>query len=159
VGWGSEFVRCDRRAVVTTIAGAAHAPGFADGDGSTARFAILSGLAVDPFGNIYVADTTNHTIRKITTDGRVSTVAGAAATAGGEDGTGSLARFNFPVGVAVGGNGAVYVADMGNNCVRVEVPAGGPVIEAQPTSQTVSNGSTVVFTAMAAGSPSVSMRP
>jgi sugar lactone lactonase YvrE len=137
--------------VVTTIAGTAGSFGSADGSGNAARFGRMNGLAVDRSYNIYVTDTTNHTLRKISPNGTVSTVAGMAGTAGYVDGTGDVARFYFPVGVAVDTAGAVYVADMGNNRVRVMVPLAAPVIENQPTSQTVASGSSVVFTAAVAG--------
>ncbi len=138
--------------LVTTIAGTANVAGFADGDGSAARFGSLSGLAVDPSGNIYVSEPTNHTLRRITPAGRVSTIAGVVGTSGDVDGPGGLARFNFPTGLAVDANGAVYVADMGNDRVRRVASSAAPEIEEHPTSQTVASGSTVVFTAISAGS-------
>ena len=82
-----------------------------DGIGRTARFAYPSGVAVDASGNIYVADRTNHTIRKVTPAGNVTTFAGLANTPGGTDGTGSAARFSSPQGIAVDSAGTVYVAD------------------------------------------------
>src|ERR1039457_6251543 len=98
---------------VSTLAGYA-APGSADGTGAAARFANPWGVAADSAGNLYVADTDNHTIRKITTGGAVSTLAGLAGVSGSANGTGSGARFNQPQGVAVDTNGIVYVADTGN---------------------------------------------
>src|SRR5437660_602145 len=86
--------------VVGTLAGLARSLGTNDGTGSDARFKYPSGVAVDSSGNIYVADTLNQTIRKITPDGEVSTLAGLAPDKGGgvgsDDGTGSAARFNYP---------------------------------------------------------------
>jgi sugar lactone lactonase YvrE len=86
---------------VTTLAGTAGAAGSADGTGAAARFHFPDGVAVDSAGNVYVADTSNHTIRKVTAAGVVTTLAGTAGTAGSADGTGAAARFHFPDGVAV----------------------------------------------------------
>ena len=79
--------------------------------GPAARFAYPTGVAVDANGNIYVADRTNHTIRKVTPAGNVTTFAGLADTPGSTDGTGSAARFSAPPGMAVDSAGTVYVAD------------------------------------------------
>jgi len=98
--------------------------GSADGTGDAARFAFPQAVAADTAGNVYVADTSNHTIRTITPEGAVSTLAGLAGVAGSTDGTGSAARFNFPAGVAVDSAGNVYVADIGNNTIRTITPAG-----------------------------------
>lgn len=98
--------------------------GEADGPGSTARFRHPEGIVADAAGNIYVADGGNHTIRKITAGGVVSTLAGSARQSGTADGTGSAARFNTPLGVAVDGSGNVYVTDSGNYTVRKITPSG-----------------------------------
>jgi sugar lactone lactonase YvrE len=108
---------------VSTLAGYA-APGSADGTGAAARFANPWGVAADTAGNLYVADTDNHTIRIITTGGMVSNFAGLAGFSGSANGTGSGARFNQPQGVAVDANGIVYVADTGNYTIRKITPAG-----------------------------------
>ena len=84
--------------VVTTLAGLADNYGSADGTGSAARFLGPLGVAVDAGGNVYVADNNNHTIRKITPAGVVSTLAGLAEDPGSTDGAGSAARFSFPQG-------------------------------------------------------------
>ena len=110
--------------VVSTLAGLAGSSGSADGTGSAARFCYPYGVAVDGSGNVYVADTDNYTIRKITPAGVVSTLAGLAGSSGSADGTGSAARFDYPYGVAVDGSGNVYVADSGNNTIRKITPAG-----------------------------------
>jgi uncharacterized delta-60 repeat protein len=110
--------------VVTTLAGLAGPSGSLDGTGSMARFAYPSGVAVDNAGNVYVADDGNHTIRKVTPGGAVTTLAGLAGSYGSADGTGSTARFNSPSGVAVDSAGSVYVADGGNSTIRKVTPDG-----------------------------------
>lgn len=104
---------------VTTFAGQALVPGSTDGAGSAARFRFPRGLAVDALGNLYVADSSNHTVRKITRDGIVSTVAGAAGQAGSADGAASVARFQFPLGIAVDAAGQIFVADTFNAIIRI----------------------------------------
>ena len=110
--------------VVSTLAGMAGSSGSADGTGSAARFYYPFGVAVDGSGNVYVADTYNNTIRKITPAGVVSTLAGTAGSSGSADGTGSAAQFYYPCGVAVDGSGNVYVADTDNYTIRKITPAG-----------------------------------
>jgi PKD repeat protein len=110
--------------VVTTLAGLAGSIGSANGTGSAARFNQPLGVAVDTNGNLYVADSGNNTIRKVTPAGVVTTLAGLAGTGGSADGTGSAARFNQPFGVAVDTNGNVYVADTSNFTIRKVTPAG-----------------------------------
>ncbi|UOQ97723.1 hypothetical protein MUN81_21150 [Hymenobacter sp. 5317J-9] len=109
---------------VTTLAGAARQKGSTDGAGPSARFFHPAGVAVDAAGNVYVADNGNHTIRKITPDGAVSTLAGVARKHGAADGPGSSARFLFPTGLAVDNSGNVYVADHLNATIRNISPSG-----------------------------------
>ena len=78
-------------AIVTTLAGTAGGHGSADGTGSAASFFNPAGVAVDSSGNVYVADISNHTIRKVTPGGVVTTLAGTALAGGSVDGTGSAA--------------------------------------------------------------------
>lgn len=92
--------------------------GFADGSGQAAAFNTPSGIAADAQGNLYVADTGNHAIRKVTPQGQVSTVAGNGRP-GFADGNGAQAQFNGPMGVAVGSEGRMYVADTWNDRIRV----------------------------------------
>ena len=103
--------------VVTTIAGAAGMFGSADGSGSAARFNAPDGIAVDSSGNLYVADTLNSTIRKITSTGVVTTLAGTPGGIGSADGTGSAARFNYPDALTVAGT-TLYVAEAYNSTIR-----------------------------------------
>jgi streptogramin lyase len=103
---------------VSTLAGQAGTQGSADGTGSAARFNFPSGLAIDLNDNVIVADTDNHTIRKITPAGVVTTIAGSAGKSGTTDGDGAAARFLFPRGVAVDQSGFIYVADTSNHTIR-----------------------------------------
>jgi sugar lactone lactonase YvrE len=109
---------------VTTLAGGGQGgEGYADGQGTQASFNTPSGLAIDKSDNIYVADTSNNRIRKITPQGLVSTIAGDG-TAGYLDGPAGQARFNGPIGVGVDTRGNIYVADTYNDRVRMITPAG-----------------------------------
>ncbi|XLZ71744.1 NHL repeat-containing protein [Massilia sp. SR12] len=103
------------------LAGAAE--GYRDGVGAAASFNTPSGVALDGKGNLYIADTGNHVIRKLAPDGSVTTVAGSGV-AGFMDGQGAQAQFNGPVGVAVDTDGMVYVADTYNDRIRRIAPDG-----------------------------------
>jgi sugar lactone lactonase YvrE len=110
--------------VVTTLAGSADSSGSADGTGAAALFYMPEGVAVDGAGNVFVADSANFTIRKITPTGVVTTLAGTAGSQGSADGTGVAASFDWPEGVAVDGAGNVFVADNMNSTIRKITPAG-----------------------------------
>ena len=113
--------------MVTTLAGVGGQTGFQNGNGSAARFNQPNGVVMDPGGAfMYVADGINNAIRKVTTNGDVSTPAGGSGAAGTNNGTGNTARFNFPEQVAVDSSGIVYIADAGNNAIR-KMTAGGTV--------------------------------
>jgi len=98
-------------AALSILAGDATAEGTMDATGTAARFKAPRGLAIDSSGNLYVADTGNFTIRKITPEGVVTTVAGAAGSSGTAEGSAGNARFANPVAVAINGSGTLYVAD------------------------------------------------
>ncbi len=110
--------------IVTTFAGTAGISGSSNGTGAAARFNTPFGLATDSMANVYVADRYNHTIRKITPDGVVTTLAGTAGALGSTDGSGTVARFNYPNGIATDSTGNVYVADTENHTIRLITPAG-----------------------------------
>jgi sugar lactone lactonase YvrE len=111
---------------VTTVAGSTsgHEDDTVDDGISTARFKNPWGIAVDSSGNLYVADTGNNVIRKVTPAGLVTTLAGTTGVAGSIDGTGSQARFSSPTSLVVGADGNLYVLDRGSHTVRKVTPAG-----------------------------------
>ena len=120
---GNHMVRkITKDGVVTTVAGAADA-GYADGTGAQARFNTPLGITIDSAGNLYVADTLNLRIRKITPAGVVTTLAGSGGR-GLENGTALQASFNNPYGIAVDKAGNVFVADRANELIRKVTPDG-----------------------------------
>lgn len=104
--------------VVTTFAGTAGTSGSTDGTGAASRFSKPYSVAVDSAKNVYVADRNSCTIRKITTGGVVTTIAGSAGSPGNIDGAGSVARFYYPSGISVDSGGSVYVADTNSSTIR-----------------------------------------
>jgi streptogramin lyase len=113
--------------IVTTWAGALTEEGSNDGDRTAARFRFPAGIAADTQCNLFVADTGNHTIRRIAASGAVTTLAGAAGSPGVVNSANPLlARFDAPHDVAVDGSGRVWVADTKNKVVRA-IAANGAV--------------------------------
>jgi len=119
----NEIRRITPGGTVTTFAGQTTA-GAADGTGTAAQFSNPRGLAFDSAGNLYVADTANYTIRKITPAGVVSTFAGIAGTTGAADGPAASATFYLPTGLAFDSAGNLYVSDRGNDVIRMITPDG-----------------------------------
>ena len=109
--------------MITAVAGSGFT-GSVDGPAASASFQAPRGLAHDASGNIYVADSGNHTIRLVTPDGTVSTVAGLAGSSGNLDGTGGVARFSTPTAIAIGPDGDLYVAEQGSHLIRRVTSAG-----------------------------------
>lgn len=99
-------------------------PSSVDGRGSAARFNAPEGIVSDGAGNVYVAERGSATIRKVTSDGVVTTLAGAAGQEGSADGYGAAARFRNPTHVALDGAGNLIVADSGNSTIRRISPSG-----------------------------------
>ncbi|WP_211454522.1 NHL repeat-containing protein [Collimonas antrihumi] len=110
--------------VASTLAGSAGKAGSADGNGQQARFNQPGGIVIDLAGNLYLADTQNHIIRKVTAAGVVTTLAGSAGQAGHDDGIAGNARFNQPWGLTRDSAGNLYVTDTGNDTVRKITPEG-----------------------------------
>lgn len=104
--------------VAAPFVGSPGVSGTKDGTGDGANFNTPSGITLAPDGTLYVADTLNHAIRKITPDGKVTTVAGKLGVSGATDGIGEAARFNEPYAVIADGTDTLYVADFKNYAVR-----------------------------------------
>jgi sugar lactone lactonase YvrE len=138
---------------VSTLAGGAGLAGSTDANGTAARFNQPTGVAVDNFGNVFVSDTYNHTIRKITMAGDVTTLAGLAGVSGLPDGIGSVARFNQPFDLVVDANGSLYIADTRNNAIRRSGTTTAPVIQTEPQNRTVPAGGSTTFAVVATGVP------
>jgi sugar lactone lactonase YvrE len=107
---------------VTTFAGSG-VQGYFNDTLTDSQFNRPSGIALDAAGNIYIADTYNNVIRKITPSGDVSTLAGSGSS-GNDNGVGTSASFSSPMGVAVDSSNNIYVADTGNNLIRKISPSG-----------------------------------
>ncbi|MCW5557840.1 MAG: SMP-30/gluconolactonase/LRE family protein, partial [Verrucomicrobiae bacterium] len=115
---GPTLRRIDLDGTVTTIAGVPDSYGLRDGPASQALFSSPRALVLDGAGNLFIADQGNHTIRKLATEGEVTTVAGVADSTGSDNGPGAQARFYLPRGLALGADGDLYVADQGNQQIR-----------------------------------------
>jgi sugar lactone lactonase YvrE len=141
--WGNNLIRKITPAgVVSTYAGSGNA-GYTDGTGVLASFNEPTGITVDASGNIFVADAGNNLIRKISTSTAVTTIAGSDTT-GYVDGAGAAAAFFNPLGVAVDASDNVYVADAGNDLIRL-VTSGGTVSTFAGAVNTSSNTSASPF--------------
>ncbi len=114
---GKHRLRSVTTAGVSSVFAGEGTAGFIDGPAAKARFNAPTGIAVDPFGTVYVADSNNHRVRKVNPQGVVTTLAGSGGT-GFKDGKGTAAQFNLPWGIDVGSKGDVYVADRNNHRVR-----------------------------------------
>ncbi len=133
--------------IVTTLAGSAGSKGSRDGVGSNARFLTPTKIAVDANGNLYVTDTNNATIRKITPAGLVTTLAGATGQIDSADGIGNAARFSASQGIAVDATGTLYVTEANGHTVRKGVPVDAPAITSATLAGTLA-GQPFVFTAL-----------
>jgi RHS repeat-associated protein len=121
----SENLKCrilkvDRNRVMTTIAGnGTQGYGGDGGPAIEAKLNVPSGVTIDASGNLYIVDTQNHRIRKVDTNGIITTVAGnGTAGYGGDGGPATQARLYYPYGVAVDVSGSLYIADMSNHRIR-----------------------------------------
>lgn len=121
--WNSAIRKITPAGVVTTLTGTG-GRGSTDGIGTAASFFLPGGVATDSADNVYVADTHNNTIRKITPAGVVTTLAGTPGVNGNADGTGAAASFVFPLGMATDSAGNIYVAENENGDIRKITPAG-----------------------------------
>jgi len=110
--------------VVDTLVGRAGVRGSTDGTNNNALFSLQDGIALDPSGNLYVADYLNCTIRKVGTNWVVTTLAGLAGSTGRVDGTNNGARFWSPEGIAVHPSGTLLVTELDNHDVRAVTPVG-----------------------------------
>ena len=120
--WNHTIRKIDPSGVVSTLAGSPNR-GFFDAPGTLARFNYPTGLILDDEGNIYVADSENHSIRKIDPYGSVSTLAGNG-NHGFVNARGREAEFEWPLGLAIDREGNIFVADNGNNMIRAISPSG-----------------------------------
>lgn len=100
------------------LAGISGQPGYIDGNGASAMFSEPRQLILDDNDDMYIADTNNHCIRKVTSDGKVSTVIGQPGKSGYQDGSPEDALFNRPFGVCINNDGIIYIGDFDNQCIR-----------------------------------------
>lgn len=138
--WTHVIRKIDRAGRLSIVAGLPGVSGSVDGPVGSARFNAPEGVAIDSDGAIYVADTANHTIRKIV-NGLVTTVAGRAGLADAVDGSGSVARLNRPSGVRCDSRGRLWIADSGNHTVRLMTESFVETVAGLPGSVGSSDGS------------------
>lgn len=153
---GANLIRKATASGVTTILAGGGGAGHTDGVGSAALFNSPTALTVDALGTVYVADTANHSIRKIRSAGDVSTIAGKADAPGSTDGGAATARFALPGGIVVDTSNNLYVADTGNHTIRKSGSVTAPVITSQPIAQSARVGTNATFKVVATGSPAPS---
>ena len=116
------------RPAKVTLAGSPGLEGSSDGSGAAARFSDPNGVACDRTGNLFIADTSNNTIRKVVIlTGEVTTLAGSPGVPGSRDGMGTAARFHMPYAVASDSTGNLFVTDYGSHTIRKVVIATGEV--------------------------------
>ena len=144
VGISGAWTTAYAQEVVRTVAGRALDPGHVDGPVGRSRFHDPAGLAVDATGNLLVADSANHCIRRISLDGAVVTVLGKPGEPGVADGSVGVARLDTPSAVALGPDGGLYIADTGNHTLRRWldgrlITVAGRAGEAGPTNGPVAN--------------------
>lgn len=113
---GSLIKKIDPQGTVTLFAGTGSL-GFKDGKGQAAQFFNITAITIDSAGNLWVCDSNNHAIRKVSPDGTVTTIAGNGSS-GFTNGDSTTARFKFPGGIGIDKNGSVYVSDVGNAAIR-----------------------------------------
>ena len=111
--------------VISTVGGGGTQIPGDDGPATSAQLNRVGGVAVDSVGNLYIADSANHRIRKVTPAGIISTVAGTGTSGfGGDGGPATSAQLNTPWGISVDSIGNLYIADVWNNRIRKVTPAG-----------------------------------
>ncbi len=108
------FEACPQARSIETLAGMAGVAGSADGKGSAARFNAPRGIVTAPDGTLFVADSGNHTIRRIATDGTVTTIAGEPGVPGSDAG-----HLNTPSGIDIDARGQLFICDTGNHAIRM----------------------------------------
>ena len=146
--WNHRIRKITSAGIVTTIAG--NVGGFADGVGNSTLFNAPGGVAVDAAGNIYVADISNHRIRKITPDSMVTTIAGSADTGFADDMPAIQGLLNQPFGVACDLSGNIYIADTNNNRIRKLTFVNAPLPSSVNSSISTSSALTSTLGASAA---------
>ena len=158
-GVAAGAVRAQTSYSISTLAGQPNSPGAVDAVGAAARFRDPASVVADSAGNLYVADTTNHAVRKVViSTGAVTTVAGLLGTSGTADGAGTVARFNLPQGLALdAGANKLYVADTFNHTIRViDLAPATPVVStlaggAGSTGSTNATGTAARFNSLRPG--------